>query len=193
MMKKMNKVAAAVLAVAMVGSMAVPAFAAASIQGTVAATGGTDNNLTQYGTTKLNFSLGESYNWQIPAEITLDTESKAAVSSSVVVTDCVIDLDHTLTIKINPLKADGATQIGTFKLNTTVNGKADQAERGYKVEKTEGTTVTELKNSDTVLTLESGKNSGSQSLTFTLLDDQEEGKKIAGDYTGYVKFTAEVN
>jgi len=190
-MKKMNKVAAAVLAVAMVGSMAMPAFAKDAGEQN-ATDGSTGTKLTQQGTTKLTYVIDESYSWTIPANTEFDKGNNTGViTGKVHVKDCIINLDDTLTVTIDPLDSN-SNKINKFELNTDVSGLADQAKMGYAVKNTANNDYI-LGAGDKVLTLQGGKgNEATTNLTFTLLDDQTVGSKTAGSYTGYVQFTATV-
>ena len=189
-MKKMNKVAAAVLAVAMVGSMAMPAFAKdAGAQEMTS--GSTSTTLKQEGKTKLTYVIDESYSWKIPADTTFDKgNNKGVVNGEVKVENCIINLDHTLTITIKPQDAKG-NAIDSFQLNTEVSTATKQAVMGYEVMKTTESAKVDV--GGTVLTLKGGTNGATTKLSFTLKDDQDVGSKTAGTYAGYVQFNASVS
>ena len=181
-MKKMNKVAAAVLAVAMVGSMAVPAFAKDAPAGTDATSA---ENLTKSAYTKLTYNIPQTYSWTIPNDITF-TSDTGTDTGAVGVTNCYINNGATLNIAIAPADSEeNATTEDAFVLDST-----EGAKYAYEVTKTNAQ-GTALAKDDVVLTVTGGvANTGTQNLTFTLKGDQQ--FKTAGNYTGNVKFTASV-
>lgn len=166
-MKKMNKVAATVLAAAMVVPMAVPAFATTAPAGTAA-------KLNQTADTKLNYTIAQGYEWTIPDEITFATDTDTK-TGTVGVTNCFINKDATLKITIAPKTGE------TFQLTSGQGATYD-----YKV--TKG--GVELTKGGEVLSIIGGsKTADSQELSFAL---QAQAVKTAGVYSGFVTFSADV-
>ena len=189
-MKKMNKVAAAVLAVAMVGSMAMPAFAVPDIVSnfTEATISGDAVRTEQSAKTKLTYTIPESYKWSIPTEITFTKDDPSQTKlSTVSVSECYINKNSVLNITIEPLtRSEAATTGDRFVLDS-----AEGAEFTYDVKKMPDSTV--LNKGDTVVSITGGQAvEKTQQLHFEMLNGQEDDKKTAGKYEGFVKFIAKV-
>ena len=183
----MNKVAAAVLAAAMVGSMAVPAFA------DVADSSDIENQAT--GSTTVTYTVAQSYKWTVPNEVAFNATTKT-LTGNVTVKECIINEGATLKIGIastgNEVDDSNTT---AFKLKRYVdNNQKGNVIRTYKVKKTNSSDG-DLSQGAEVLNVTSGANSSGESLkqnlTFTLDEDSTK-FETAGTYRGTLAFTASV-
>lgn len=180
----MNKVAAAVLAAAMVGSMAVPAFADDVASGE-ALTGET-------GSTNVTYTVEESYSWTVPNEVKFTADEKE-LTGSVTVTKCVINEGKTLKISIADSNSVDSSTDTNFVLTRYVGSSASgSTTRTYTVKKES----TGLKNSSEVMSVAAGavstEGSHVQQLTFAL-NDVNNIFETAGTYKGTLTFTASIS
>ena len=192
-MKKMNKVAAAVLAVAMVGSMAAPAFAVDAPNGSAADDG-------KQATAKLTYKVAESYTWEIHSEVVFTQENEVGIgvgktieqkkdstgaNNTVHVKSSVLEEGHSLVITVAGNGEDGsATNLFTIK-----NGENGSKKLSYDVKA--GTTAITAPGG-TVLTVQPGANEGSVDMAFTL-HATNDAAETAGTYTGNVVYTANIS
>ena len=210
MMKKMNKVAAAVLAVAMVGSMAVPALA---VDGSDYNAGGSSSNQAQNArNTTLTYTVRESYTWTIHDAIDFtqtdnagkglgqsivngaDTKNKVTVSDSTLKEGNVLQI----TAKGNGGEVDATnatntafaiknrTDTDTAGTNTLTYDVASSAKTGADSKVTTG---------GTVLVVKPGAKTGETDMTFTLhtaTASESLKAETAGTYQGYIIYTANI-
>ena len=201
----MNKVAAAVLAVAMVGSMAVPAFATEStIQPS-------ENNYAS-GNTTVKYQVDQGFTWTIHSEINFGSNRADATKNT--------DNDNVITRNTNnTVSVDTNTIPNDTKLVITVKGngggsetdnvtdtsfaiKAAAPTSGAGAEKTLSYTVTSSKVTandsdvaiqpkDAVLVVPAGTDKGSTNMTFVLNTGSTE-SEFSGSYVGKLIYTASI-
>lgn len=192
-MKKMNKLTAAVLAAAMLGSMAMPVFAADDNDYN-AATDTTSAEKTR--STTVVYAVTASYEWTIHSEVDLGTTSTSKNDLEVKVTKNVIPEGKVLKITVAGQGTNGAFEIknqvpdggGTKdgKITRTYTVKSDEGESG----KTSNKTNVEAKG--TVMVVPSATNEKTAKLDFELVDNTATVTATAGSYKGTVTYTADI-
>ncbi len=188
----MNKVTAAVLAAAMIGSMAMPVFAADE-------TTQPSTNKYASGSTTVKYQVTESYVWTI--HDTIDFDKDKGTNKTVSVTQDVQKEDAKVSVTTNKIGDKKKLVItaagsGTGSAFTIANGGTVLP---YTITKTaqtvDGTASTGLTTDITVngsvLELNAGVNTGDATLKFTLSTTKSTAE-VAGDYTGTVTYTAAV-
>lgn len=185
-MKLKKNLAAAVLAAAMVASLATPVFAEDGID--LYETKSSD-------TTEVKYTVSESYTWSVPSEIdftkneTVTTSGTTGNTQNVQVTKSVITPGKKLQIKIN--ESSVTADKGGFGIKTTgVNGKIVTLAYEVKAKEGAGDNYTKTLNvGDSVLEVKAGDDTGMTELQFTLKKADIE---QAGTYTGTLTYTASV-
>lgn len=188
-MKKMNKVAAAVLAVAMVGSMAVPAFAKDAND----YNSETDTSSTQKSrSTIVKYTVNSSYEWTIHTQVDLGTDGKKA-NNEVHVVHNVISEGKKLKITVAGQGENGEFQIKDNNGNGTVvrtytvkSNQGDSANDDSKIAIT--TKVTP------VLEVTSGTDAAFAKVDFAMegVNSSNNESEKAGNYQGNVTYTADI-
>ena len=188
-MRKMNKVAAAVLAVAMVGSMAVPAFAVTGNDTAGDYTGATGESTKKERQTTVTYTIGSSYEWTIHDSVDLTNETNhKKVDQQVKVVHSVIPEDKKLQITVA-----GQGDNKEFEIKSESN--TGSTVRTYTVESDQGTTTkTKINPNDTktpVLEVGAGVDTKIAKVDFKL-DNQTTASEIASTYVGNVTYTADI-
>lgn len=204
----MNKLTAAVLAAAMLGSMAMPAFAEDT---TVQPVNGTTNSTTD--NTVVKYEVTQGYTWKIHSEIDFGKDRTATQGTTtydstqqkitngdgnsknvVEVTKNVIPSGKKLVIKV---QGNGG---GTETTTSAVAGEFKIKETASTNQKTLDYTVTSsaitansgnITAGSAVLTVEAGTNTGKTYMTF-VLDTTSQDAEFAGSYEGRVVYTASI-
>lgn len=196
-MKKMNKVAAVLLAVAMAGSMAVPAFAAPEIgqsggtpklvegnssEGNVTSDTDVYNKVAR--STVVSYSIDSSFEWSVPTNIVFESNSgdvtkkvtketdgtgtTGAVNQDVIVSNSVLLGSYALGISVNSVDWSEETK-GDFKLQYTDRNHVTSTIM-YTVTPENGKEISADSSDEDkqFMTLPAGQLTDSKKLTFTL-------------------------
>ena len=193
----MNKVTAAVLAAAMVGSMAMPAFAADT---TGAITGTTDSTS---GNTTVKYEVTQGYEWEIHTEIDFGSNRKNAdtnkkitngdgsSSNEVKVTKNTIPTGKKLVIKVQGNGGGDTTDTSTITDKSfTIKDKSSTATLSYTV--TSSFKNGEVATGNEVLSVNAGTAQGSTHMTFVLDTVAANSSEFAGSYEGKLIYTASI-
>ena len=194
-MRKMNKVTAAVLAAAMIGAMAVPAFA----EDTNQPGKGSATVQTTSGSTLVKYSVTEEYEWTIHDVIDFDKDK--GISTTVVQTQDTANKAAKVAVSTNKI-GDGKHLVIKVAGTSTEGFKVKNGdtELGYTITKTaeeqDGTAITPftekvLALNGEVLKLAAGTNTGEASLKFTLTTTSNKAE-TAGDYKDTLTYTASI-
>ena len=203
----MNKVAAAVLAVAMVGSMAVPAFATDSTMQP------SESNNYASGNTTVKYQVDQGFTWTIHSEINFGKNRTGATENTEGAHVITRNTNNTVSVDKNTIpndtklvitvKGNGGGNEVTNVTNTAFAIKAAAPENGVGAEKTLSYTVTSTKVNaddktattidpkDAVLVVPAGTDQGSTSMTF-ILDTGKTASEFSGDYVGKLIYTASI-
>ena len=197
----MNKVAAAVLAAAMVGSMAVPAFAADAntVYGyndengnyTQSAENASDNG-TRSRQTVVKYTVTSAYEWTIHSEVDL---GKSNTDQEVQVRKCVIPESTKLQITVKGQGTNGAFEIKSQRSGTNSQTEDGDVTRTYTVQSDsgKGSTKSNIDANGVVMEVDAGTNSKTAKVDFALegLTGENE-SETAGSYKGTVIYTANI-
>ena len=181
-MKLKKNLAAAVLAAAMVASLATPVFAEDGI----------DLYADENHETTVKYTVTESYTWSVPSEIdftenvTVKTSGTSGKTQNVYVSKNVIEPGKKLQITVN---SKTVASDGGFGIETTgANNKS--VTLPYAINIREGENYTKALNiGGTVLEVKAGTDTGTAELQFTLTKATIE---QAGEYKGTLTYTASV-
>lgn len=195
----MNKVTAAVLAAAMIGSMAMPVFAA-DIKGT-----GTEST-NNAAATVVKYNVTGEYTWNIHSDIDFGkdrtdatggtknnqyiTNGDGSSTNKVEVTKNVIPTGKNLVITVAGNGGLEGTTAGDFKIKTSDNAELDYTVTS-SAQKGENNATGEVSTNGTVLVVAAGTNTGETYMTFKL-DTTTKDSEYAGSYTGRLIYTAKV-
>ena len=174
MMKCKKGLVAGVVAVCMMGAMGVNAFASEA------------DNSNNKKTTDVKYVVSESYEWSVPTEIeftdtnkTITADQESGKLSKVTVSKNVIA--ETKKLKIT---AVGSGDEGAFSIKNGYNTTL-----GYTVKAGNS----DVEANGEVLSVLSGTNTGSTTLTFTLTSlSGNNTAEVPGTYTGSITYTASV-
>lgn len=187
-MKLKKNLAAAVLATAMVASLAAPAFAA----------DGETATKIESGKTTVKYEVEESYQWTVPAVIDFGTNAgvgksdvvgKAKNNEGAEVTD-----GNKVSVTKNVIAEGKKLRItakgsGAGNAFTVQNGEAGKQILSYTI--TRNSDSQQVAVEGKVLDVASGTDKGSETLIFKLTT-KSEGSEVAGKYEGTVTYTAAV-
>ena len=201
----MNKVTAAVLAAAMVGAMAVPAFA----EGTQ--TGNKANNYATSDNTTVKYVVTEEYEWSIHAAIdfgndkgtnrTLTHEGDGNVTEGTVTQ---ASSNNTNKVSVTKNKIPNATKLViTVTGNSGKTASTEDAD-GFVIKTTEGATLDYTATSSAITTgngavtsggtmmeVLAGTNTADAYMVFTLTTGTGTAE-VAGEYNGCLTYTASI-
>lgn len=190
-MRKMNKVTAAVLAAAMVGSMAMPAFA---VTGTADPT--TANTTVKYEVT-------QGYEWEIHTEIDFGSDRKNAdtnkkitngdgsSSNEVKVSKNTIPTGKKLVIKVQGNGGGNTTDTSSITDKSfKIKDKNSTATLSYTV--TSSVKSGKVTTGNEVLSVDAGTAEGNTYMTFVLDTVAANSSEFAGSYEGKLIYTASI-